>query len=56
MSTDCVQHDVDVTPLGYPLGEIPGETLAWPADGTLQALALEAAHEVPDVNVTGGAW
>lgn len=54
VSSDCVQHDVDVTALGYPLGEIPGETLSWPADESLQALALEAAHEVEGVNVTGG--
>ncbi len=54
VSSDCVQHDVDVTALGYRLGEIPGETLSWPADERLQALALEAAHEIQGVNVTGG--
>ena len=54
VSSDCLQHDVDVTALGYRLGEIPGENLSWPADETLQALALEAAHEVEGVNVTGG--
>ena len=54
VSSDCLQHDVDVTALGYRLGEIPGETLSWPADEGLQALALEAAHEVQGVNVTGG--
>ena len=54
VSSDCVQHDVDVTALGYRLGEIPGEILSWPADEQLRALALEAAHEVQGVNVTGG--
>ena len=54
VSSDCLQHDVDVTALGYRLGEIPGENLSWPADEGLQALALEAAHEVEGVNVTGG--
>ena len=54
VSSDCVQHDVDVTALGYRLGEIPGEVLSWPADERLQALALEAAREVQGVNVTGG--
>ncbi|ULH15716.1 5'-methylthioadenosine/adenosylhomocysteine nucleosidase [Deinococcus sp. KNUC1210] len=54
VSSDCVQHDVDVTALGYKLGEVPGETLSWVADETLSALALEAAHEVEGVNVTGG--
>jgi adenosylhomocysteine nucleosidase len=54
VSSDCLQHDVDVTALGYRLGEIPGENLSWPADETLQALALESAHEIEGVNVTGG--
>ena len=54
VSSDCLQHDVDVTALGYKVGEIPGENLSWPADEGLQALALEAAHEVEGVNVTGG--
>lgn len=54
VSTDCLQHDVDVTALGYRLGEVPGEALSWPADETLRALALEAAHEVEGVNVTEG--
>ena len=54
VSSDCVQHDVDVSALGYRLGEIPGEILSWPADEQLRALALEAAHEVQGVNVTGG--
>ncbi len=54
VSSDCLQHDVDVTALGYRPGEIPGETLSWPADEALQALALEAAHELEGVNVTGG--
>ena len=54
VSSDCVQHDVDVTALGYRLGEIPGEVLSWPADEGLQALALETARKVQGVNVTGG--
>ncbi|WP_425148141.1 5'-methylthioadenosine/adenosylhomocysteine nucleosidase [Deinococcus sp.] len=54
VSSDCLQHDVDVTALGYRLGEVPGESLSWVADETLSALALEAAHEVEGVNVTGG--
>jgi adenosylhomocysteine nucleosidase len=39
ISTDCLQHDLDVTGLGYPLGQIPGETLAWPADPELISTA-----------------
>lgn len=54
ISTDCVQHDVDVTALGYPLGEIPGETPSWPADAALMELAGQAAQEVQDVNVMQG--
>ena len=54
VSIDCLQHDVDVTALGYPLGEIPGEPLSWPADPQLQALAMEAAHEVQGVAVMAG--
>ena len=46
VSTDAVQHDVDVTPLGYELGRVPGEPLAWPADPWLRAAAVQAAGEV----------
>jgi adenosylhomocysteine nucleosidase len=54
ISTDCVQHDVDVTALGYPLGEIPGETLSWQANAALMELATDAAHEVQGVTVMQG--
>ena len=53
VSTDAVQHDVDATALGYALGEVPGEALAWPADGALRALALEAAA-LEEVGVVAG--
>ncbi len=45
ISTDCVQHDVDVTALGYAPAEIPGEPLAWPADSRLRELALAACAD-----------
>jgi adenosylhomocysteine nucleosidase len=54
VSTDAIQHDVDVTPLGYRLGEVPGEPLAWPADERLRELALSAAAELEDVQVVSG--
>ncbi|CAM3963471.1 5'-methylthioadenosine/adenosylhomocysteine nucleosidase [Deinococcus frigens] len=54
ISTDCVQHDVDVTALGYELGTVPGEAPAWAADELLRAMAVEAANEVPGVRVTQG--
>lgn len=46
VSRDLVQHDVDVTPLGYPLGLIPDETLAWAADPELRERAVRAARSV----------
>ncbi len=54
ISTDCVQHDVDVSALGYALGIIPGEALSWPADPMLRQLARAAAGELSDVRVQEG--
>jgi len=54
VSTDCVQHDVDVTALGYELGTVPGEAPAWAADETLRAAAVQAAQEVSGVRVIEG--
>ncbi len=49
VSSDAVQHDVDVRALGYERGVVPGEGLAWPADEALQRAALEAASALPEV-------
>lgn len=54
VSTDLVQHDVDVRALGYPLGTVPGEAAAWEADPALRELALQAAAEVEGVRVVAG--
>lgn len=54
ISRDAVQHDVDVTGLGYDLGLIPGEDLRWQADAHLAELALTAARELPDINALMG--
>ena len=54
VSTDCLQHDVDVTALGYELGVVPGEALSWEADGALRDLALEAARELEGVRAVEG--
>lgn len=54
VSTDAVQHDVDVRALGYALGEVPGEGLSWPADKTLQRAALKAAQALGEVKVVAG--
>ena len=45
VSRDAVQHDVDVTALGYALGEVPGDGIAWRADPRLIDAALAAARE-----------
>lgn len=55
ISTDAVQHDLDVTALGYALGEVPGDGLAWPADDALRARALAAAAgELEGIKVVAG--
>lgn len=43
VSTDCLQHDMDVTPLGFAPGQIPyTEQWIWKADQTLMEQAVEA--------------
>lgn len=54
ISTDAVQHDVDVTKLGYRLGEVPGSGLAWPADPALVAAAQLAAADLTGMTVVTG--
>ena len=54
VSTDLIQHDVDVTPLGYAPGTVPGEPASWPADVHLRDLALTAAGAVSAVQVYEG--
>ncbi len=46
ISTDCVQHDIDVEVLGYALGTIPDESPSWDADPQLRAIAKAAALEL----------
>lgn len=54
VSSDAVQHDVDVTGLGYELGEVPGVGKAWAADPVLRSAALAAASELAGVRVVEG--
>lgn len=47
VSTDCVQHDMDVTALGFKLGEIPyTEVSVFKADPALVDLAISASKEI----------
>jgi len=56
ISRDALQHDVDVTPLGYAPGIIPQlETSCFSADARLVELALATCEKVnPDVHVKAG--
>jgi len=46
VSTDALQHDMDVTALGYPLGQIPDmETSTYVADDKMAELAMRACEE-----------
>lgn len=45
---DAVQHDVDVTPLGYAEGQVPGEPAVWAADPALRDLVAGVAAEVAE--------
>ena len=56
VSTDTLQHDMDATGFGYPLGQIPRmDTLSFPADEKLIALAQEVCREViPEIQVFAG--
>ena len=56
VSTDCVQHDFTVGPLGYAPGVIPGRGRAeFMADAALREAALEAAAAVaPEVRALPG--
>ena len=56
VSTDAVQHDFDVTPIGFERGEIPYTGLyAFPADETLRALAVSAVRaSAPEIHVFEG--
>lgn len=55
VSTDCVMHDFDVTPLGYAPGQVPGlDTLAFPADAGMRESVCAAAAVAPDIKVLEG--
>lgn len=56
ISTDAVQHDMDVTALGDPVGQIPRmDTFAFPADKRLVELAVLANKEAnPNIQTFTG--
>lgn len=55
VSTDCLQHDMDVTPLGFPRGTIPyAEVSCFVADAGLRALAAEVSAELSGGKVKQG--
>lgn len=55
ISSECLQHDMDVTALGFDRGVIPyQEVSAFPADKGLIALAEQACAELGEVNCRVG--
>lgn len=56
VSRDAIQHDMDVTPLGYVPGQIPGvDTLAFAADKDMIRKAIASCKKVnPDIHVMEG--
>ncbi|MCK9905730.1 5'-methylthioadenosine/adenosylhomocysteine nucleosidase, partial [Frankia sp. Cpl3] len=56
VSTDCLQHDVDATALGFKPGQIPfTEKWVWEADSALIKLAVQAGEkQTEDVKIVTG--
>lgn len=55
ISTDCQQHDMDATPLGFPRGTIPfADTSIFVADPALVALASEAGLKLGECRTIQG--
>ena len=56
VSTDLVEHDMDATIFGDPLGQVPRmDTFAFPADGELVKKAVAANEEAnPDIKTFTG--
>lgn len=55
LSTDAVQHDVDISVFGYPAGQLPQLIMAFPADKELLSLAEKCCREVnPEVGIFTG--
>ncbi|GAA3407181.1 5'-methylthioadenosine/adenosylhomocysteine nucleosidase [Paenibacillus hodogayensis] len=55
ISTECQQHDMDASPLGFPRGTIPfAETSVFRADAALVALAVQASERLEQGHTVQG--
>lgn len=54
ISDKAIQHDVDVTMLGYEPGQIPGQPLAFEADSFLVEKSEQAVREVEGITYKKG--
>lgn len=56
LSTDALQHDMEATAFGYPVGQIPRmDTLSFTADAKLREIAKAACERVnPEIHVHEG--
>lgn len=55
VSTEVIQHDLDVTDLGYKPGDVPGTGKVFTSDKLLHDLAVSCSHKAnPDVTVYEG--
>ncbi|WP_124728046.1 5'-methylthioadenosine/adenosylhomocysteine nucleosidase [Staphylospora marina] len=55
ISTDCQQHDIDASVLGFPRGTVPfQEVSVFPADETLIERAKQAGESIEGVTVATG--
>lgn len=56
ISKDAIHHDMDVSALGYPLGQVPGlSSLSFMADASMIDAAVDSCRRVnPEINVKVG--
>ncbi|MFC7441251.1 5'-methylthioadenosine/adenosylhomocysteine nucleosidase [Laceyella putida] len=55
ISTECQQHDIDASAVGFPKGTVPFQDVSiFPADPALVAWAAEAGRRIAGVNVMTG--
>ncbi len=54
VSRDAMYHDFDCCHFGYPMGKVPGQPEAYPADEAMLAHAAQAAEEIHPGHVVKG--